>query len=122
MVRDSGVLPSEQRPAPGVPGVASAIWIGLFEMAVPSLLWLTALGRTRRAARLGQILLLVPFGSLVWVQLVLGEEIRLTSWVGLAVFVVGLAVTRTTQRPDELTSSSSVRDGAYEPATDCGST
>ena len=77
---------------PGLPAFSGenlvfGAWVGLLEMGLTFLLWQRALRLTRHAARLGQLIFLSPFISL------LGETIHLTSWIGLSVTVCGLLVT-----------------------------
>ncbi len=68
-------------------------WVGLVEMGVTFLLWQQALKLASHAARIGQLIFLSPFLSLVLIGNVLGETIYLTSWAGLAVIVAGMLVT-----------------------------
>ena len=69
-------------------------WVGLIEMGITFLLWQAALSRTRNAGRIGQLIFLSPFVSLVLINFVLGEHVHLFSIVGLAGIVAGLAVSR----------------------------
>lgn len=65
-------------------------WVGLIEMGITFLLWQQALRRTANAARIGQLIFLSPFLSLVLIGTVLGETIHATSVLGLAVILLGL--------------------------------
>jgi len=83
---------------PGLPPVTTATlgygaWVGLVEMGVTFLLWQRALRLTANAARIGQLIFLAPFLSLVLIGEVLGEDVHLSSWLGLGVIVLGLLVT-----------------------------
>ncbi len=87
-------------------------WVGLIEMGVTFLLWQRALRLTRHAARIGQLIFLSPFLSLVLIGEVLGETVHASSWLGLAVIVAGLLVTgrpRVVENPD-----SSARSGVLK--------
>lgn len=66
------------------------LWVGVVEMGVTFLLWSAALRRTAHAARIGQLIFLAPFLSLLLIERVLGEPVPATSWLGLAVIVAGL--------------------------------
>jgi drug/metabolite transporter (DMT)-like permease len=68
-------------------------WVGVIEMGVTFLLWQRALRRSRHAARIGQLIFLSPFISLILIGAVLGERIHATSVAGVAIIVVGLMVT-----------------------------
>lgn len=72
-------------------GLAGAVWVGLFEMAVTFLLWLQALRRASSTARVSLVVYLSPFLSLLWLQLVLGEQLRSATLGGLLLIVGGLA-------------------------------
>lgn len=76
------------------PGVAAAVWIGLFEMGFAFLFWLRALSLSASAARVGRLIYLVPFCSLVCIRLVLGEAIRPSTLLGLVLIVAGIALGR----------------------------
>jgi len=83
---------------PGLPGLTSdallyGAWVGLVEMGVTFLMWQQALRRTRHAGRIGQLIFLSPFLSLLLIGSVLGETVHLTSWIGLGIIVAGLLVT-----------------------------
>jgi len=73
-------------------GWISVIWVGLFEMGITFLLWNTALERTRRPARIGNLVYLGPFISLLWISLILGETIRPATIAGLAVIISGILI------------------------------
>jgi drug/metabolite transporter (DMT)-like permease len=84
---------------PGLPALTAETlafggWVGLVEMGVTFLLWQRALKRTANAARIGQLIFLSPFISLVLIGAVLGETVHATSWIGLAVIVAGLLLAR----------------------------
>jgi drug/metabolite transporter (DMT)-like permease len=65
-------------------------WVGLVEMGVTFLLWQRALQLTSRAARLGQLVFLSPFLSLIFIATILGETISAWSVVGLVIIVTGI--------------------------------
>ncbi len=69
-------------------------WVGLVEMGVTFLLWQRAMGLTSHAARIGQLIFLSPFISLMLISTVLGETIHWTSVAGLVVIVGGVLLTR----------------------------
>ena len=69
-------------------------WVGCIEMGFTFLLWQQALKLTNHAARIGQLVFLSPFLSLLLISSVLEEQIHATSWIGLLIIVVGLLITR----------------------------
>lgn len=74
--------------------LAYGAWVGLVEMGITFLLWQQALRLTGHAARIGQLIFLSPFVSLVLIATVVGEDVHLTSVAGLAVIVAGLWLSR----------------------------
>lgn len=80
-------------PAPTLDTLIYGAWVGFVEMGITFLLWQRALRLSRHAARIGQLIFLSPFISLVLIGAVLGETIHVTSWIGLGIIVVGLLVT-----------------------------
>lgn len=63
------------------------VYVGLFEMGLSFVLWLTALRWGRSAARLAQLIYLAPFLSLLFLHLIIGESIASSTPVGLALIV-----------------------------------
>lgn len=64
-------------------------WLGVFATAIPFLAWFLALehGDT---GMLSNVVFLTPFLSLVYIRLLLGEEIRMSSIAGLICIVAGI--------------------------------
>lgn len=79
---------SEGFSLPEARGLAGAVYVGMFEMGLTFLLWLRALRLTRSTARIANLIYLSPFLSLVFIHLVVGEEILASSYLGL-LFIVG---------------------------------
>ncbi len=63
------------------------IYVSLFEMSITFALWLTALQLTTSAARIGNLIYITPFFSLLILHLVVGETIYPATFVGLALIV-----------------------------------
>jgi len=79
-------------PVPTWRRIGYGAWVGLVEMGVTFLLWQQALRRTAHAGRIAQLIFLSPFISLLLIDRVLGEHVRPSSFVGLALIVGGLLV------------------------------
>ena len=89
---------------PGLPPLSWEIagyglWVGLIEMGFTFLLWQRALRLTTNAGRIGQLIFLSPFLSLILIGFVLGERIHYTTVIGLGVIVAGIVVTGRPNRP-----------------------
>ena len=63
------------------------IYVSLFEMSITFALWLTALQLTSSAARIGNLIYVTPFFSLLILHLVIGEKIYPATFVGLLLIV-----------------------------------
>ena len=81
-------------PPLNLPTLGYGAWVGLVEIGVAFLLWQRALALTGHAARIGQLIFLSPFLSLVLVATVLGEQIHPSAVLGLAMIVGALALAR----------------------------
>lgn len=75
---------------PPLSGLLGALYIGTFEMGITYVLWLNALRLARSAAQISQLIFLSPFLSLVFIHLLVGEEIYPSTYAGLGLIVFGL--------------------------------
>ena len=66
------------------------LWIGFFEMGWTYILWMKALEKTSHAALVSNLVYLAPFLSLVFLRVAAGEDIRMSSFVGLFFIVAGI--------------------------------
>jgi drug/metabolite transporter (DMT)-like permease len=73
-------------------GVLGAAYIGLFEMGITFLLWLSALKLSRTTAHVAGLIYLVPFLSIVVIHFALGEQIFLSTITGLVLIVTGIVL------------------------------
>lgn len=85
-------------PAPTLPSLLAGAYVGLFEMGLTFVLWLSAMRLAARSpqgtARVANLIFLSPFLSLVLIHVVLGEDIRVSTLLGLALIVAGNALQR----------------------------
>lgn len=75
---------------PTWPALAGAAYVGLFEMGVTFMLWLTAMRRAEQVARVSNLIFLSPFLSLFFISTFLGETIVPATWIGLTMIIVGV--------------------------------
>lgn len=73
-----------------VKGILSGIYIGIFEMGITFVLWLKALKLSERTDKLGNLIYLTPFCSLIFISLILGEKIFITTIIGLILIVTSI--------------------------------
>ncbi|MEJ2469941.1 MAG: DMT family transporter [Desulfuromonadales bacterium] len=84
---------------PPVQGLLGAAYVGTFEMGFCFVLWLLALKKTRNTARISNLIFISPFLSLVFIHLLVGEEILPATFVGLILIVAGLVVQQSARAP-----------------------
>ena len=70
----------------------SAAYVGVFEMGITFVFWLLAMKSTRHASRIGNLIFLSPFISLVLIHFILGEHIQPATLVGLVLIIGGLII------------------------------
>ncbi|WP_102524011.1 DMT family transporter [Vibrio tapetis] len=73
-------------------GWAAVTYVGLFEMGVTFVLWISALKATNNTARISNLIFTSPFISLMLLATIIGEEIHPSTLVGLVLIVIGLVV------------------------------
>ena len=84
---------------PGLPpadwqGYAGAAYVGVFEMGLAFVTWLTALRCAENAAKVANLIFLSPFLSLLLIHFFVGEAILPSTVVGLGLILAGLGVQR----------------------------
>ncbi|MEA4857223.1 DMT family transporter [Solidesulfovibrio sp.] len=75
-------------------GLAGAAYVGVFEMGLAFVTWLTALRCAVNAARVANLIFLSPFLSLVLIHFLVGEAILPSTVVGLVLILAGLGAQR----------------------------
>lgn len=73
-------------------GWLSVTYVGLFEMGITFVLWLTALKLTENTARISNLIFASPFISLMLLAYIIGEEIHPSTMIGLLLIVTGLVI------------------------------
>ncbi|WP_417681020.1 DMT family transporter [Pseudidiomarina aquimaris] len=74
--------------------LVAAAYVGLFEMGITFLLWLTAMRTAERTSQLSMLIFLSPFMSLLLIYFILGEVIQTTTLIGLSLICLGLYLQR----------------------------
>ena len=73
-------------------GWLAVSYVGLFEMGITFVLWLSALRLTQNTARISNLIFASPFISLLLLANIIGEEIHPSTLIGLVMIVCGLLV------------------------------
>lgn len=74
---------------PSWQGALGAAYVGTFEMGLAFVFWLQALKRSSTTAKVGNLIFLSPFLSLVFIHFLVGEAIHPATFAGLIFIVVG---------------------------------
>ena len=81
---------SGEAPDLSTENIGAIVWVGLAEMAISFVFWLSALQRARSAAAISSLIFVSPFLSLVLLSTIAGEAIRPSTPIGLAFIVAGM--------------------------------
>lgn len=73
-------------------GLASSVYIGLFEMGITFFLWLKALRLAPSADKISNLVYIAPFLSLIFVHFILGEPVYITTPAGLLLIITGIVI------------------------------
>jgi drug/metabolite transporter (DMT)-like permease len=71
-------------------GFLGSVYVGLFEMGITFILWLKALKYAENTARVSNLVYLSPFMSLIFISIVIGEKILLSTLAGLVLIITGI--------------------------------
>jgi drug/metabolite transporter (DMT)-like permease len=80
---------------PGLEGLLGAAYVGIFEMGITFVFWLTALKLSENTAKVGNLIFLSPFLSLIFIHFIVGETILPSTFIGLVFIVAGLVIQST---------------------------
>ena len=78
----------------------AAAYIGVFEMGLTFVLWLRALQLSSTTARISNLVFVAPFVNLIFVHLILGETIFISTIFGIILVVSGIFIQNTAQKRD----------------------
>ncbi|BBD07843.1 DMT family transporter [Desulfovibrio ferrophilus] len=73
-------------------GLAGAAYVGVFEMGLTFVLWLKALKLSETTAKVGNLIFISPFVSLILIHFIVGEEILPSTIYGLMFIIAGIAL------------------------------
>lgn len=70
--------------------ILGAVYVGLFEMGITFTLWLKGLSLSKNRSNTSTLVFLSPFLSLIFIALLLGEKLYISSIIGLALIIGGI--------------------------------
>ncbi len=76
-------------------GIVGSAYVGVFEMGITFVFWLKALRLTSSTAKISTLIFFSPFLSLIFIRLLVGEEILTSTIVGLGFIIAGNALQQT---------------------------
>jgi len=82
-------------------GLAGAAYVGIFEMGLSFIFWLTAMRLTKSTASIANLIFIAPLLSLAIISLLLKEAILPSTLWGLALILGGLAIQQLKAKPSE---------------------
>ncbi|ENM5727609.1 DMT family transporter [Vibrio mimicus] len=88
-------------------GWLAVTYVGLFEMGITFVLWLSALKNTQNTARISNLIFASPFISLFLLATIIGEAIHSTTLIGLVLIIAGLVVQQWKGKAARSTAASS---------------
>jgi drug/metabolite transporter (DMT)-like permease len=77
---------------PGIKGIGSAVYVGIFEMGITFYLWLKALQLAPTTDRISNLVYLAPFCSLVFIHFIIHEPVFYTTLAGLLLIISGIII------------------------------
>jgi len=75
---------------PSLSGLAGGIYLGIFEMGLPFILWLKALQWSATTAKVSNLIYISPFLSLILIHFLIGESILPATIIGLILIISGI--------------------------------
>lgn len=72
--------------------ILGAAYIGLFEMSITFFFWLKGLTLSSNKAKTATLVYLSPFLSMIFIAIILGEDILISSVLGLLLIVSGIVI------------------------------
>ncbi|HLN53497.1 MAG TPA: DMT family transporter [Lentimicrobium sp.] len=79
-------------PEISAPGLLGSVYVGLFEMGITFVLWLKALKYADNTAKVGNLVYLSPFMSLIFISIIIGEKILVSTLAGLVLIISGIII------------------------------
>jgi drug/metabolite transporter (DMT)-like permease len=75
---------------PDIKGILAASYVGFFEMGITFLFWLKAMQSASSTAKIANLIFISPFISLIFIYFIVGEQIYVSTLIGLTVIISGL--------------------------------
>ena len=77
---------------PETKGIFALIYVGLFEIGITFFFWMKALQYTKSNDKISNLIFISPFLALIFINLILDENIYYTTFIGLVFIVAGIFI------------------------------
>jgi drug/metabolite transporter (DMT)-like permease len=77
-----------------ITGMVGGVYIGFFEMGLTFLFWSKAMKLSETTAKISNLIFLSPFLSLIFINFILGEDILVSTLIGLVFIISGILLQR----------------------------
>ncbi|HOF80103.1 MAG: DMT family transporter [Bacteroidales bacterium] len=77
---------------PNYQGIVGSVYVGIVEMSITYIIWLKALQLSGITAKVSNLIYLSPFISLIIIHFIVGEQIFLSTFLGLILIVTGILI------------------------------
>ena len=84
------------------PGLLPAVYVGIFEVGITYVLWMKAMQLSTNNAKIGNLVFLTPFVSLIFIHFILKETIYITTFIGLVFIVTGIFTQRLDRKKQKI--------------------
>jgi len=84
------------------PGLLAAVYVGIFEVGITYVLWMKAMQLSTNNAKIGNLVFLTPFVSLIFIHFILKETIYITTFIGLVFIVTGIFTQRLDRKKQKI--------------------
>jgi len=80
----------------------AAVYIGLAECGISYIFWMKAMKITSSTDKIGKLVFLSPFVSLLFIHLIIGESIYISTLAGLALIILGIVLQKFIQKSNSI--------------------
>jgi drug/metabolite transporter (DMT)-like permease len=87
---------------PDSKALLAGIYIGIVECGIAYVLWLKAMKLSSSTDKIGHLVFLSPFVSLIFIHLILGESIYLSTLAGLILIIAGIVLQKLIQKSNSI--------------------
>lgn len=94
----------------GLEAWTTAAYIGVFEMGLSFVFWLTALNLSLTTAKISNLVFLAPFINLLFVHMVLGESIYISTIFGIILVLTGIVFQNIAQKKNVPARKNNIRN------------